>query len=235
MRTLLRSRTLSKDYSIGLGRAFPSAITRSDLVSREMGSDSPLEPFQSGDFKKYENLVREFETGQPVSVCEKGNWEDGYEKLHKGMMEGTIEPKLLTYNCDHLRKRCGGLADRTLCFLLENDVRVDLWNVIQSSGLLGTISVFLYAIISNRAFSVKWSQPIDFSLAFDSPHIDWSHPYTESLQTIHPIYGQQALIDDITDYNLINYDIGRLRSFIPNVQEWLPASKAWIRVRLHFQ
>ncbi len=105
------ARILREDYSVGIGRQFTHEI---DLDKRSLTSSwlwkihpSAPESFQSGDLKKNENLVEEWKSGQPVSVCQKGNWEDDYQKLHGKMMSGEIEAKLLTGRCDR-----GGLADR---------------------------------------------------------------------------------------------------------------------------
>lgn len=112
----LRTTRISKqDYSVGLGRSSPHIARSSKHVAGgrksrwawPLSESPPPDRFQSGDLKKYNNLVEEWESGEPVSVCQKGNWEDAYEKLHKGMMSGKISPKLLSGKCDH-----GGLADR---------------------------------------------------------------------------------------------------------------------------
>lgn len=112
-----------QDYSVGLGRKYPaaharfpsslatkpySASTRSKLPKRSWGSPGS---FSGGDKSKYEDIVQEYQTGEPASVCKPGKWEEAHTLLHKEILEGKREPSLLTYNCDG-RYGCGGLADR---------------------------------------------------------------------------------------------------------------------------
>lgn len=113
---IVEMRNMTPDGSVGLGRDYPLAHSRllSPKLSRRRwfwnGKTHP-ESFHVGDHQKYEHLMEEWETGVQASVCEEGNWEEKYKKLHDGMMKGSIPPKLLTINCD-ARYGCGGLADR---------------------------------------------------------------------------------------------------------------------------
>jgi hypothetical protein len=127
---IIELRTSKQDYSVGLARAHPPRIEKGAKVvediprtyARDLWSSysSPPQPFRFGDSQKYDELREEWDTGERVSVCQKGNWEDDYEKLHRGMMAGTIEPKLLTYNCDTAGQKCGGLADRSVICLFRS-------------------------------------------------------------------------------------------------------------------
>lgn len=118
---LIASRRASPaaDYQVGLGRDYPAAHTRElptesrpllDLPRRDRASTT-LPPFSRGDELKYQDLLKESETGEPASVCKPGKWEESYATMHREVLEGKRPPKLLTYDCDR-KIGCGGLADR---------------------------------------------------------------------------------------------------------------------------
>lgn len=67
-------------------------------------------------FCRYNDLVEEWRTGEPVQVCEKGAWEDEYAQMHAEMLSGDREASLMEYVC-HQGEYCGGFADRYVMFV----------------------------------------------------------------------------------------------------------------------
>ncbi|GJN94369.1 hypothetical protein Rhopal_007448-T1 [Rhodotorula paludigena] len=150
---------------IGLGAEDPPRVPQPALPSARHwlspGSHEGPGHFSGGSRHKYKQLVQEWRTGRPVEACEKGNWEDEYTQMHADMLSGTREASLMEYICPE-GAYCGGFADR----------------------LLGMVSVFLYSVLTKRAFSMTWEKPAPLDLFFDSPYIDWSRPFNETLSTV---------------------------------------------------
>lgn len=73
---------------------------------------------------------------------------------------------------------------------------------------------------------------MDFSLAFDSPHIDWSYGYTPTLEAVHPIYGNQGLQSQVKEINTYNWWASKLDEFIPKL-DWIDKSHIWVRMVLN--
>lgn len=134
---------------------------------------------------RYKQLVQEWQTGRPVEACEKGNWEDEYTQMHAEMLSGTREASLMEYVCPE-GAYCGGFADRSVpCapFWTYTRARSPLPAPL-ANRLLGMVSVFLYSVLTERAFSMTWEKPAPLDLFFDSPFIDWSRPFNETLSTV---------------------------------------------------
>lgn len=118
---VLHRNSTSLDYSVGLGRQYPTPYaTLSDASNSSPRSvyrsrrafwsqDNGPGPYEGGDERKHRDLVEEWRTGEVASVCKKGNWEDNYAILHRSMLDGSRPPKLLSVKCGG---GCGGLADR---------------------------------------------------------------------------------------------------------------------------
>lgn len=92
------------------------------------------------------------------------------------------------------------------------------------------MAAFLYAVITNRAVSVEWQHPMPFSLAFDSPNVDWSYPYTPTLQALHPIYGNRSLISKRYEVDLMNPATKFLDQTARTLRGWLYSGRKWVRV-----
>jgi hypothetical protein len=89
------------------------------------------------------------------------------------ILRGEREPMLIEYICPE-HAQCGGLADR----------------------MMGMVTTFMFAVISNRAISLTWEQPLPIDMILDSPFVDWSHRYLPHPSPArHPIYDNQTLID----------------------------------------
>ncbi|BGP13161.1 hypothetical protein JCM10213_000261 [Rhodosporidiobolus nylandii] len=148
---------------IGLGaadppRAIKGGQARAHRYAPGQGEGPGL--YTSGSRAKYYDLVHEWTTGRQAEACEHNQWEANYTRMHKEMISGEREPWVLEFVC-HEGGFCGGYADR----------------------MLGIISTFLYSIISNRAFFMRWEHPAPPDLIFDSPNIDWSRPFNTSSTT----------------------------------------------------
>ncbi|GAA5918106.1 hypothetical protein JCM1841_005256 [Sporobolomyces salmonicolor] len=195
---LLRTRPRSQGATgIGLGaseppeniRPAPRALAHKSLPRAYEGPGL----FVNGSFDKYSNLLREWQTGRPADVCEKGAWEDEYTALHAEMMRGEREPSLLEFVC-HAGEYCGGFADR----------------------VLGMVTTFLYSILTKRAFSITWEQPAPFDLLFDSPYIDWSRPFNPNSTTPpRRVYANETLVEARKEIEAHNWEEPQIDDFFP--------------------
>lgn len=167
--------------------------------------------FNTGSCTKYADLVEEWRNGQPADVCETKSWEASYTALHADMLSQAQEPSLLEYRC-RLGEHCGGFADR----------------------ILGMTSMFLYSVLTERAFSITWEQPAPADLVFDSPHIDWSRPFNKTSTTPanSPIYADERFVNNRTEINAHNWDPERLDEFMPTfVDEFSEArNSSWLQI-----
>ncbi|GAA5873501.1 hypothetical protein JCM16303_001145 [Sporobolomyces ruberrimus] len=195
---LLKTRPASMGGAgIGLGatdppepiRENPSALRHARPPTQNQGPGL----FVEGSLDKYSDLVEEWKTGRPAQACEKGQWEDEYTKLHADMLKGEREPSLLEFSCA-AGQLCGGIADR----------------------FLGMITTFLYSILTKRAFSISWEQPAPFDMLFDSPHIDWSRPFTNSSSTQpQQIYANETLVKSMKAIDAHNWEEPQIDEFFP--------------------
>ncbi|GAA5955697.1 hypothetical protein JCM21900_005088 [Sporobolomyces salmonicolor] len=195
---LLRTRPRSQGATgIGLGaseppeniRPAPRALAHKSLPRAYEGPGL----FVNGSFDKYSDLLREWQTGRPADVCEKGAWEDEYTALHAEMMRGEREPSLLEFVC-HAGEYCGGFADR----------------------VLGMVTTFLYSILTKRAFSITWEQPAPFDLLFDSPYIDWSRPFNPNSTTPpRRVYANETLVEARKEIEAHNWEEPQIDDFFP--------------------
>ncbi|BGP53273.1 hypothetical protein JCM8202v2_000832 [Rhodotorula sphaerocarpa] len=167
--------------------------------------------FNTGSPRKYADLVEEWRTGRPAGVCEKGEWEDAYAKLHAGMLDGSRPPRLLEFLC-RAGDYCGGFADR----------------------ILGMTTMFMYSVMTNRAFSISWEQPAPVDLFFDSPHIDWSRPFQRHPKSppISPVYRDKRLLRNRTEINAHNWEPEHLDEFMPTFVDRFEDGRntSWLQV-----
>ncbi|KAL6063024.1 hypothetical protein QOT17_011820 [Balamuthia mandrillaris] len=98
---------------------------------------------------------KERRRGLPVPVLDREArcravqpWMKDYVRLHEEMASGRRAPRYAVYQCSG--KFCGGYGDR----------------------MTGIVSVFLYAILTDRAFMVDWTTPVDITEFLHSP-LDW--------------------------------------------------------------
>lgn len=129
------------------------------------------------------------------------------------MMEGRRPLKALQYVCTKDRK-CGGLGDR----------------------LLGTVSAFLWSVLTSRAFTILWEDPIPFDLLFDSPHINWASPTSsDSGLATGSIFRDQSFVDEsdenVNDGDNLDHQIVQLGS-TSRLSRWSSFDISWIRVSL---
>lgn len=90
----------------------------------------------------------------------------------------------------------------------------------------------MWSILTGRAMSVLWFEPVPFDLIFDSPHIDWSRSEPMELSlTSHPIYGNETLVrlrQKITRHNPVG---GEVDEFFKNAETtWARPDPPWIQV-----
>ncbi|GAA6008625.1 hypothetical protein JCM11491_003373 [Sporobolomyces phaffii] len=191
-----RSKSLG-GTGIGLGAAdAPGPIVENSSMAnhkttptREQGPGL----FVDGSIDKYSELVEEWKSGRPAQACKKGNWEDEYTRMHSEMMTGAREPNVLEFTCAE-GQLCGGIADR----------------------FLGMVTTFLYSILTKRAFAVSWEQPAPFDMLFDSPHIDWSRPFTNKSSTPpQRIYANETFASAVSMIDAHNWEEPRIDDFFP--------------------
>lgn len=144
-------------------------------------------------------------------------------------MDGSEKPRLLEYLCPADRQ-CGGLADRFVGIILATTSLA--LTMFYSDSLLGATSAFLYSILSGRAFSISWEQPVPFDLLFDSPRIDWSQRYTNSTTPERPIYADQHALDTRLDLNAMNWETQHIDSFFDEelLRNLSSTDSSWLRV-----
>ena len=81
---------------------------------------------------------------------------------------------------------------------------------------LGMVSTFLYSILTKRAFSISWEQPSPFDTLFDSPHIDWSRPFTNTTKTLpQRIYQNENLVKGRKEINAHNWEEDKIDDYFP--------------------
>lgn len=69
-------------------------------------------------------------------------------------------------------------------------------SLIVTSTFTGMITTFLYAVVSDRAISLTWEQPLPLDMIFDSPFVDWSNRFLPAPSPArHSIYDNQTTID----------------------------------------
>ncbi|GAA5831174.1 hypothetical protein JCM11251_007783 [Rhodosporidiobolus azoricus] len=169
--------------------------------------------FSSGSKNKYNELVQEWKTGMPFTMCDKGTWEEDYAQLHAEMMTGEKEPWILEYVC-HEGGWCGGFADR----------------------MLGMISTFLYSVVTGRAFALTWEQPTPPDLVFDSPYIDWARPFNKTSSTPTPYpYSNRTIADNKLSLQGHDWPWFWLDDFFPKFNETYGAGKneSWIQLDMN--
>ncbi|SCV68125.1 BQ2448_246 [Microbotryum intermedium] len=149
---------------IGLARSSSSPRIREGPAMAKIGSGPGK--FGAGARDKYDELVREYETGRPSTGCPSMPWAKNYTALHNAILQGKKPVKVFQATCPATAS-CGGIADRSL----------------------GLFTSFLYAILTDRAFFIEWDN-WPFELLADAVHIDWSQPVDmETGLTRHPKMG----------------------------------------------
>jgi len=82
------------------------------------------------------------------------------------------------------------------------------------------VSTFLYSILTKRAFSISWEQPSPFDTLFDSPHIDWSRPFTNTTKTLpQRIYQNEQLVKGRKEINAHNWEEDKIDDYFPGFIE----------------
>ncbi|ORY58335.1 hypothetical protein BCR35DRAFT_247179, partial [Leucosporidium creatinivorum] len=173
---LLKTRPIAqRGVGVGMGASslqpwFPHVLTAPRERSLPRASEGPGH-FAGGSYAKYAELLEEWQMGRPHDVCIGGRWQESYAELHSQMLALEREPKLLEYACIRGHHPCGGLADR----------------------LLGITSLFLYSILTDRAFSIS-TEGTPFDLVFDSAGlVDWSQRFRPDSTSPHALYDNKTL------------------------------------------
>ena len=113
-------------------------------------------------------------------------WQEDYTRHHQAILDGTAAPEDTRYAISVSPP--SGLADR----------------------LVGSITVFYYALLTGRAFCELAAIPgqIPFEAAYSSPHIDWRT--SEQHSKLLPVYKAgdygipSAKGDDFQYFNIVN-------------------------------
>ncbi|KDE05066.1 hypothetical protein MVLG_04507 [Microbotryum lychnidis-dioicae p1A1 Lamole] len=162
-RWLLSTRPISQSGTpVGLSQSSPAPAPIREgpamiRVQRGLGG------YTNGSRLKYESLRTEWQTGRQVSQCRNTSWMADYATLHREILNGDRPPKILEVVCPK-GAICGGSSDR----------------------LFGLYSLFLYAVLTDRALLVTWAD-LPFELLYDAVRIDWAQPYMpNSGRSIHP-------------------------------------------------
>lgn len=102
------------------------------------------------------------------------------------------------------------------------------------NSVLGMTTTLLYSIMTNRAFSVTWEQPAPVDLFFDSPHIDWSRPFSAASKTPpnSPIYADKQLIRNRTEIDAHNWEPEHIDEFMPTFVDRFDDGRntSWLRM-----
>jgi hypothetical protein len=86
--------------------------------------------------------------------------------------------------------------------------------------------------MTRRAFVVNWDNPMPFDLLFDSPHIDWSYPYSTEDEARHPLFGNGKLIDARAYMNTMQWAKEHLDDYFSS-SKWTLFKTPWIRLRIN--
>ncbi|GAA5884711.1 hypothetical protein JCM16303_005241 [Sporobolomyces ruberrimus] len=166
---------------VGLGSS-PSTPFPPTSPSTSLSLLSSTVPSFNGKGKreKYDQLVVQAREGFE-GKCQGSNWLESYGKMHREMLEGKRKPKFISYHCEK-GMNCGGLGDR----------------------LLGMTSAFFFGLITQRSFLGEWQSPIPLDVVFDSPAVNWS--YSSFTSASHPVLGQQSLVDQAAELDIIHFD-----------------------------
>ncbi|GAA5906008.1 uncharacterized protein JCM6883_002523 [Sporobolomyces salmoneus] len=168
----------SSSSSSSLSTSFPSLDAAASLSSALVAS---IPHFNGeGNQEKYDSLISQAREGFE-GKCRGSNWLESYQKMHKEMLEGKRDPKFISYHCEK-GMNCGGLGDR----------------------LLGMTSAFFFGLLTQRSFLGEWQSPIPLDVVFDSPSVNWS--YSSFTSPRHPVLGQQTLIDQSAELDIIHFD-----------------------------
>lgn len=95
-------------------------------------------------------------------------------------------------------------------------------------------TLFLYSVVTQRAFAVTWEQPAPADLLFDSPHIDWSRPFNTTSTTVpnSPIYTDERLLSNRTEINAHNWNPEQLDEFMATFDDRFGENRnsSWLQV-----
>ncbi|GAA5929823.1 uncharacterized protein JCM15063_004633 [Sporobolomyces koalae] len=173
--------TLPIASGVGLGAISPALSFNPPSISA-ISSSLPAAPRFSGigDRDKYDQLITQATEGYE-GKCKSSTWLSGYQKMHGEMLDGSREPKFISYHCEK-GMNCGGLGDR----------------------LLGMTSAFFFGLVTQRSFLAEWQSPIPLDIVFDSPAVNWSYSSFTSSQ--HPVLGQESLVDQSAELDIIHFD-----------------------------
>ncbi|SCV67235.1 BQ2448_5881 [Microbotryum intermedium] len=160
---ILSTRTLSQSGTpVGLSQSSPvPASIREGPAMLRAGTGPGY--CKNGSALKWESLHGEWQTGRQESKCRNRSWMADYATLHHEILTGDRAPKILEVICQK-GAICGGTSDR----------------------LFGLFSLFLYAVLTDRALRITW-EDLPFELFYDVVRIDWAQPHMpNSRRSIHP-------------------------------------------------
>ncbi|KAI5478075.1 putative glycosyltransferase [Pseudohyphozyma bogoriensis] len=87
-------------------------------------------------------------------------------------------------------------------------------------GLLGAVTAFTYALLTDRAFLISWDEPAQIELFFDSPYIDWSSPYRqEDYEHAKPLLLDPALSEGPLVVDAVNKSAIKLDAVMQRMVE----------------
>lgn len=136
-----------------------------------------------------ERLEKDLYSGDYSQMESCGTWQESYKRLHEAILSGNARQRYLVYQCDG-DVNCGGLSDR----------------------MLGMVSTFLIALLTDRAWIVNWDKPVPIETVFQSPSINWVYNQSdprfkrETVYSYNMIQWTREQIDaDIIQRNLTTY------------------------------
>ena len=88
-----------------------------------------------------------------LNICG-DKWKDRYENMHEDILESRRERRFLIYSCRGRGHGCGGYGNR----------------------LNAITSLFLLAVLTDRAFMIDWSSGIAMELFWKPKNINWNYP-----------------------------------------------------------
>ncbi|OAD80504.1 hypothetical protein PHYBLDRAFT_61555 [Phycomyces blakesleeanus NRRL 1555(-)] len=140
-----------------------------------------------------------------------GTWMARYTALHEKRLEqlerlkaGDYEsfshedrPRYVGYLCqvdkNNPRRGCGGLADR-----------MSGRNLKQYLTLIGMVSTFFYALLTDRAYLAYWepTNPVPLEDLFEKPSIDWSYNPNQ----LKELFTKENLLLSFSEVDMLNYN-----------------------------
>ena len=138
-------------------------------------------------------LSPEREEERKLAVCGSG-WQEKYKRLHTDILQKRRPSKFLVYSCAGRKYGCGGYGNR----------------------LNAIASLFLLAVLTDRAFIIDWRSTISMDTFWEPKHIDWNFPVLSmtGLKSRRHFWGKGHPLN-------VGSDVVRPASDMNGIVEWI--------------